>query len=66
MSRRRFTDRAGYTRHCWECKHAKNWRTDTSDQKIADCELTGETVEKTDSPNNLYSRLPVTCSYERW
>lgn len=65
MARRPFTDRAGYKRHCWECKHAKNWRTATFGLKIADCELIGKAIDKTDSPNNQCSNLPVECNYER-
>ena len=63
---RRFTDGAGYTRHCWECVHAKGWRLEkgTYDMNHADCELTGRVVNKYDSPNNQCCHLPVGCEYE--
>lgn len=66
MPRRRFSDAAGYTRHCWECKHAKGWcRHKTSiDGNVATCELTGITVGKYDSPNNPCSRTPNGCDYD--
>ena len=50
---RRFTDTAGYTRHCWECVHAKDWReTRGIGGPCAICEITGVAVSKYDSPNN--------------
>ena len=53
MSRhRRFTDGAGYTRHCWECTHATDWRKQLDVVDMADCELTGRRVLKYYSPNN--------------
>lgn len=66
MSRhKRFADNAGYTRHCWECTHAKEWKdTDTIKGKCATCELTGVTVYKHDSPNNPCCHLPIECKYE--
>lgn len=37
---RRFVDGAGFTRHCWECDHAANWRkVNTIDGYEADCKL---------------------------
>lgn len=65
MPRRRFTDAAGYTHHCWECEHAKGWcRHKTSiDGNTATCELTGATVGKYDSPNNPCSRIPDGCDW---
>ncbi len=67
--RKRFTDTAGFTRHCWECIHAKNWRKGFTfggkiDGNVADCELTKVSVGKFDSPNNQCSQLPITCNYE--
>ena len=56
---RRFTDGAGFTRHCWECVHAKDW-----DGECGWCELTGWVVHKTDSPNNQCCHLPVECDYD--
>ena len=64
--RKRFTDAAGYTRHCWECVHAKDWRKETNviGDDIADCELTGRVVRKYASPNNPCSLIPKECDYE--
>ena len=66
MSRhKRFTDGAGFTRHCWECVHATNWRKVISfDGNEADCELTGRHVEKHSSPNNQCSHVGIGCRYE--
>lgn len=62
---RRFTDGAGYTRHCWECAHAKGWRKGMfSHADIAKCELTGRVVEKYSSPNNQCSHVGIECEYE--
>lgn len=65
MPRRRFTDGAGYTRHCWECKHAKDWedRPHAVYEKRAKCELTGVTVDKWMSPDNPCSHVPNGCDY---
>ena len=68
MARHRcFTDAAGFTRHCWECEHAKGWRlkAHSMDVSLADCELTGWVVRKFDSPDNQCSHLPAGCDYER-
>lgn len=56
---RRFTDLAGFTRHCWECAHAKGWADD-----MAACEATGRFVYKFDSPNNQCSHVGIECDYE--
>lgn len=65
MPRRRFSDTAGYTCHCWECRHAKGWRrVNTIDGHEATCELTGVTVGKYDSPNNQSSHLPMECDWD--
>lgn len=66
MARHRpFTDGAGFTRHCWECGHARGWRKGHfSGADIARCELTGLFVEKCDSPNNRCSHLGPECEYE--
>ena len=62
---RRFSDAAGYTRHCWECAHAKGWRKGMfSKADIAKCELNGRIVEKYNSPNNQCSHLGPECDYE--
>ena len=62
---RRFTDGAGFTRHCWECEHAKGWEyRHTILGHSATCERTGSTVYKYDSPNNQCSHLPIGCSYD--
>lgn len=63
---RRFTDNAGYTRHCWECVHAKGWRLKkhSSDVNLADCERTGWVVHKYDGPNNPCRWMPIGCEYE--
>ncbi len=49
--RKRYTDSAGFTQHCWECVHAKDWR-DALYGKVADCEVHGICVGREDSPNN--------------
>ena len=65
MSRKRFADTASFTRHCWECRHAKHWHKDMfSKADVAICELTGQGVEKYYSPNNQCSHLPSGCDYE--
>ena len=66
MSRHRpFTDGAGFTRHCWECDHAKGWhKGKLSGADIAVCELTGQGVSKMHSPNNQCSHLPAGCEYK--
>lgn len=64
MPRRRFTDSAGYTRHCWECKHAKEWRKGLWNTNIATCEVTGKPVDKYESPNNPSLRTPDGCDYD--
>lgn len=64
MSRKRFADTAGFTRHCWECKHAKDWEERSITGYWGTCELTGIRVGKYDSPNNLCSHLPSGCDYE--
>jgi len=62
---RRFTDNAGYMRHCWECVHAKGWRRGAfSWVYVAKCELTGRRVYKLDSPNNQCSHVGIECEYE--
>ena len=62
---RRFADSAGYTRHCWECVHAKDWEERSVTGYWGTCELTGIRVGKCDSPNNPCSHLPLACEYER-
>ena len=64
MARRPFTDKAGFTRHCWECKHAKGWTPNVFMGPFARCELTGYTVKKHDSPNNQCSHVGIECRYE--
>jgi hypothetical protein len=62
---RRFSDAAGYTRHCWECRHAKGWRrVESIDGHAANCELTGAKVGKYDSPNNPCSKTQNGCNYD--
>lgn len=62
---KRFCDGAGFTRHCWECKHATGWRkADTIDGHEADCKLCGILVGKFDSPNNGCCHLPSACDYD--
>lgn len=61
---KRFSDGAGYTRHCWECKHATSWRkADTIDGYEASCRLCGIVVGKFDSPNNPCCNLPSACDH---
>lgn len=62
--RKRFTDSAGYTRHCWECIHATDWRKGLYGIPIATCELSGKNMEKYDSPNNPCRWMPRECRYE--
>lgn len=47
---RPFTDRAGYTRHCWECRHACFKKQDGIIYGY--CKKRQFDVEKYDSPNN--------------
>lgn len=62
---RQFTDRAGYTRHCWECVHAKNWRPKwITGEPMAYCVLIDHFVDKFDSPNNPCSHLGTECYYD--
>ena len=67
MARHRpFTDGAGFTRHCWECAHARGWRKGQfSKADIAMCELTHHVVEKFGSPDNQCSHVGVGCEYQR-
>ena len=66
MARGRFTDSAGYTRHCWECAHAKEWEemSPVIGGYRGTCEITLLPVQKYDSPNNPCSHLPSTCRYD--
>lgn len=62
---KRFCDNAGFTRHCWECKHATNWRKVNSiDGNEADCEVYGITVGRYDSPNNGCSKARNCYDYK--
>ena len=62
---RPFSDNAGYTYHCWECVHAKDWITVPAQVLyIANCELTRKVVTKFDSPNNQCSHVGPECLYE--
>lgn len=50
---RPFTDRAGYTRHCWECRHAQDWhKVNTLDEYEGYCWYRAGVVGRYDSPNN--------------
>lgn len=61
---KRFCDNAGFTYHCWECKHAVGWhKVNTIDGNEAICDLSGGKVGKYDSPNNGCCHLPY-CAYE--
>ena len=63
--RKRFTDGAGFTRHCWECVHAKDWRIGYGNTRDATCEVYDVTVEKTDCPNNGSTYIGKICeSYD--
>ncbi len=64
MARKPFTDSAGFTRHCWECRHAKDWHKGLFYVDIATCELTGQSVEKVYSPDNQCSQVGPECDYE--
>ena len=65
MTRKRFADNAGFTRHCWECIHSGGWhRVDSIEVQEGVCELTGRRIGKYDSPNNQVSHLPIECSYK--
>jgi len=52
---RRFAD-SNYTRHCWECIHAKDWHKGQAiageGDDWATCDVDGRRVGKYDSPNN--------------
>lgn len=62
---KRFADNAGFTRHCWECVHARGWhRGQFSHDDVAVCELTGKGVGKFYSPNNQCSHVGIGCRYE--
>ena len=61
---RRFADVAGFTRHCWECVHAKHWEKRPINGGRAICDAIGAYVYKFDSPNNQCCHLPVTCDYK--
>lgn len=61
---RRFADSAGFTRHCWECSHAKDWEGRSVTGYWATCELTGRSVRKFDSPNNQCSHVGPECDYK--
>lgn len=62
---RRFADGAGFTQHCWECIHAKDWHEDLM-VKYAICEVYGICVEREDSPNNGSNYIGKICSsYDR-
>lgn len=65
MARKPFADSAGFTRHCWECRHAKEWSKGLFGIDIATCELTGQSVGKLSSPNNPCDHLGIGCDYER-
>lgn len=47
MRRKRFTDNAGYTRHCWECLNSTDW-----EEGRGICSILLMDVERHDSPNN--------------
>lgn len=57
-----FKDNAGYTRHCWECKHASEW-LDT--HGLGSCKARHMWVLKFDSPNNPCSIVAGCEHYER-
>lgn len=65
MARRPFTDTAGYTRHCWECNHAREWtKMDHFDGWDAICNIDGRIVHKYFSPNNPCCPVGTRCNYE--
>lgn len=65
MPRKRFTDGAGFTRHCWECVHAKDWHDGLFNTRGATCEVYDIGVDKTDSPNNVSTYVGKICgSYD--
>lgn len=61
---RRFTDGAGFTRHCWECVHARRWTPNVLIGTFAECKLTGRYVKKYSSPDNQCSHVGIECDYE--
>lgn len=61
---KRFTDGAGFTRHCWECVHARGWTPNVLTGTFAKCELTGRYVKKHSSPNNQCSHVGIGCRYD--
>lgn len=50
MVRKKFTDNAGYTRHCWECANSRFKKIDGT--YYGHCLARSMDVEKYDSPNN--------------
>lgn len=71
---RRFTDGAGFTRHCWECRKSALWGEtlvpvallggyDRTSPTKGTCKVTGMVVDKTDSPNNPCSKA---CGCADW
>lgn len=66
VRRKRFSDGAGFTQHCWECVHAKDWREGFGYVKVATCEVYGIAVERYDSPNNGCTYVGKVChDYDR-
>lgn len=62
---KRFCDGAGFTQHCWECKHATKWhKVNTIDGHEANCEVYGIKIGKFDSPNNGCSKARDCYDYE--
>lgn len=55
---RRFTDGAGFTRHCWECANATDWRG-----KDGRCTAYDMSVTRYDSQNNTCSKARRCYSY---
>lgn len=67
MACRRFTDNAGYTRHCWECTHATDWHDENEiESPFAMCNVDGRRVSKYDSQNNPCSVARGCFDYAGW
>ena len=54
----RFTDGAGFTRHCWECANATDWNG-----KGGWCSANDTPINRYDSPSNICSKARRCWSY---
>lgn len=61
---RRFTDSAGFTRHCWECAHAKQWTPNVISGPFGLVRADGAVRGKVRQPNNQCSHVGPECDYK--